>query len=572
MVAGLGRTTRCFVSFAVTLALVTVGAVASLTPQRASAATTYNWTGDGDGISWGQEENWSPPGIPADGDSVVIEKTVEIRGVQTVSLVALSVTGDRPPPDLGPILVGPTSTITTEVLNWSEGRIATNLVVRSAALLLAARPAGLRLENGYTPVGVPPVSLTTLGNATQAGTLWLNNGASRVINEGTWTAAGDATIAGSHCCVNPGTFTNNGTLIVGGNLTIDQAMFRARPQSRVNGVGTVRIVNGTPELAGPWTLGGNATLSLFGTSGGTALTTVQGTTTIGSGATIQQQGFASIRGTGVFAGSGAYQWLGGRILGNLTLGASLSTVISGNTLHELTRSAGAGVLTVEGKVTQHDQASLRMNGNIFNKGTWEVPAGAQVSIAAGSLGTVPFKFSNEGTIKVGTGGNLSLSLLGYSNPVGKGVITGGGIVGLLGGIHQLRDGGTIRGPGTELDVSGRADITATGTLKLDNGELVLSDRSVLRGKFTIGGTGRTVWNSANDPRRADDRPRRRGDDGAGAGAGDARCHQRKRHPAHQRLGPSRQPHVPVPPGGRRPDREWRDLDDGAGDLPRQRVL
>lgn len=484
---------RRFLSAVLSVGLLAVASLV-LRADPASASTTYTFKGGGDGHSWGQPKNWDPEGIPQDGDSVVVDANWTVLGVPTISLEQLSVSGSET--GGGPHLVGAQSTITTKVLNWSQGTISASIVVSDAAqmLVLGMDPRRIppNLSNASTPQAAPPVSLTNNGAVAQSGTLGLSSGPSggaRVINEGTWLA-GPGTIASSHCCTDPGTFVNNGEINVGGTLTFDHTRFQARPQSSVNGTGTVDLLGGVPDLTGPWSLGGpDTTLSLTDVQAAT----IQGATTIGSGARIVQRGSSKILGKGTFRGSGAFRWLGGVIYGDLTLSSALTSVIAGPDLHEVSdafSTGGPGLLTVEGTARQEDQTEIRLNGRIVNKGTWHVPKDASASVRAGGLVNPPKQFRNAGTIKVGEGAVLVLEALGYSNPPEKGAIEGGGTVHLSNGIHELSGGGLISGSGTELHLLDRAQVHATGTLALAFGAKVVADQgSVLRGTFTIAGSG-----------------------------------------------------------------------------------
>src|SRR5262245_18102328 len=122
-------TARQLLSMLLCLVLLALASVVVLA-EPASASTTYTWKGDGDGHSWGvpgeESKNWDPQRSPNDDDSVVIEKNASIVVVPTISLASLAVSGD--PSGGGPTLVGPTSTITTQLLNWTQGTIQASVV------------------------------------------------------------------------------------------------------------------------------------------------------------------------------------------------------------------------------------------------------------------------------------------------------------------------------------------------------------------------------------------------------------------------------------------------------------
>jgi hypothetical protein len=349
--------------------------------------------------------------------------------------------------------------------------------------MFAAPQGGPILSNAATTQGAPPDTFTNNGALAQTGTLSLTPGANdgaHVVNHGQWTATGQSTIFSTNCCIeSTGIFENDGTVTVAGELDFVTARFQAQPGSTVNGLGTVKMIGGVPELIGPWNLGGGTTFQL--TNG--AKTTITGATTIGG--KLLQEGTSQISGTGTFGGSGIYTWLGGLILANLTLADTLTTRILSPDPHELSNSTGSGVLTSEGGVQQGNFTTLLLNGTIVNKGTWRVLQKATATIQGGTCCVTLKKFRNAGTLDVE--GNLTLGFIQYTNPPNDGVITGGGIVRIKNGIHQLNDGGAISGEGTNVIVTDNAQVHGTGTLKVD-ASLVIDD-STLLGTFTIGGTG-----------------------------------------------------------------------------------
>jgi hypothetical protein len=481
------------ISALVSTLLVAFGSLALLPAQNASAATTFTWSGNGDAHTWTNPQNWTPSdGTPQDGDTVTIDGNWTINSVPTISLESLSMSGPEMLGAHGPILVGPNSTITTKLLTWSgRGSLAASLVVTQAGQLSNITAPGPTLDNSATALGNPPVTFTNNGLTSQVGAFGLTAGpgsGAQIINNGTWHAVGETTIASGNCCgASTGVIDNHGTITVAGKLVLDHAKFVAEQNSEFHGLpGTIEVRGGSAQLLGPWSINGGAKLQL--TSNAEA--NIGGTTKVGG--EIQQEQASKITGTGTFDGRGKYRWLGGQILANLTLGSSLTGVVEGASLpnRELSSGIGGGVLTVEGKVNQ--TADVLMNGKIVNNGTWHVPTDTHTTVGAGGLGTPPKQFRNAGTIKVDSGAELSLKLLELSNPTDKGVIEGGGMLFLSGGIHQLSDGGSINGPGTKLKLVDGAEVHASGTLKLDQARVQV-ENAELWGTSSIGGNGTTVF-------------------------------------------------------------------------------
>ena len=79
------KTLRSFVSHSI--AAIALGAAAAL--PMAAAATEYQWAGGSTG-NWSVAGNWSPNGVPGDGDLVnLIAGTYEIAIDRDVSLTQL---------------------------------------------------------------------------------------------------------------------------------------------------------------------------------------------------------------------------------------------------------------------------------------------------------------------------------------------------------------------------------------------------------------------------------------------------------------------------------------------------
>jgi hypothetical protein len=447
-------------SVVVFVALITLGVLALVPSQGALAATSYTWSGNADGHTWTNQKNWNPSsGTPQDGDTVTIDGNWTINSVPTISLVSLSLSGPEMIGNSGPVLVGPNSTITTQVLNWSgRGRVAASIVVNQLGQLSNITAPGPILDNGSTALGNPPVTFTNNGVVIQTGTFGLSPGAGagpRILNEGKWSAVGGTTIGSGSCCGDStGTIENDGTVAVTGKLVLDHAKFVAQHNSELEGLpGTLEVRGGLAQLAGPWSVNGGAKLELTSN----AKVNIGGTTKVGG--EIQQEDTSEIQGTGIFDGRGKYRWLGGRILGNLTIGSNLTGVIEGPSApaRELSSAIGAGVLTVDGKVNQ--TSDVLMNGKIVNKGTWHVPTDVKTAIGAGGLGTPPKEFRNAETIKVDGGAELSLKLRELSNPTDKFTIGGKG--------RAIWERGTIVG---DLTTGKDVDLflpTGTGPIALD---------------------------------------------------------------------------------------------------------
>src|SRR5690242_9323105 len=90
--AGFANSPRRFVRMAITCAVL-VGMVFALPLSwagRAAAATSYTWSGQGDGFTFGDAANWNPAGVPANGDSISVARLpggpAHVEGTPSITL------------------------------------------------------------------------------------------------------------------------------------------------------------------------------------------------------------------------------------------------------------------------------------------------------------------------------------------------------------------------------------------------------------------------------------------------------------------------------------------------------
>jgi hypothetical protein len=254
--------------------------------------------------------------------------------------------------------------------------------------------------------------------------------------------------------------------------------------------------------SGPGEFGTGAIISGGGTLDfeGNASMTLASNLQIQSGTTVTLT-LGTFFGPGSFTGTGNFAWSGGTINGNLDVGNTITTTISGTstkavtspsstptalTLHGATSLAGSGELELSGTTTLSNLGTLTLkNGttigastccaapdNFSNGGTLLVAAGT--STATTSL----LQFSNSGTVKV-NGGTLAINTLGYKQTAGSTQLAGGSITaqkqmniskGTLSGFGTITgsvlNGGTVA-PSTTggvLKITGGYNQTSAGTL------------------------------------------------------------------------------------------------------------
>ena len=163
---------RRMVSLASTAALAVALAVLAATP--AHAATAYTWTGQGtDHTYWSNAQNWSPNGVPTNGDSVSVGSLPggpsDITAIPTVSLASLSIAETA-----NNIYLDATaaSTLTvTNSLSWSGGDISVPLTLAAGATgVITGQSVSSHLDNfGGGSGAIGTKKLTVAGSLTIVG-------------------------------------------------------------------------------------------------------------------------------------------------------------------------------------------------------------------------------------------------------------------------------------------------------------------------------------------------------------------------------------------------------------------
>ena len=162
-----------------------------------SAAATITWTGAAS-VDWTNSANWSPPQVPTNSDTVVINSG-------NITFASNSVFGTLN--FNGGIISGPVVLATNAVMNWTGGRLGqgSSLVVLSNALVNLTTSTEKDLGGPMTNFGQVNLS----GNNFYV----LNDGGpwrGSVTNTGLWDMQADVTLYSYFGGVNA-TFGNRGT-------------------------------------------------------------------------------------------------------------------------------------------------------------------------------------------------------------------------------------------------------------------------------------------------------------------------------------------------------------------------
>jgi hypothetical protein len=452
---------------------------ALLVPAAASASSSQTWTGGGDGTSWSDGMNWASHSVPANGDSVTIPavrfpaRTVVTGMPGGTQLQDLTMTDAS--------LSGGDVTVAGD-FSWSVSQgfevLGSPLTVAGDASFSGAGEADVQA----------PMTFDGTAEFNGPGLLSIEDSGAAITNNGTLTVAPNAVVRASVCCVNPDVFLNTGTVTMSSPGTGNLADMEFNDQgSVVVAPGSLLDITGGPGAFGADAdITGGGTLDFEGNASMTLASNVQ----IQSGTTVKL-GLGTFLGPGSFTGSGNFAWSGGTINGNLDVGNTITTTISGTTtktvtspsstptaltLRGATSLAGSGELELSGTTTLSNLGTLTLKtgttigastccatpDNFSNGGTLLVAAGT------GTATTSLLQFSNSGTVKV-TGGTLAINTLGYKQTAGSTQLAGGSITAQ----QQMNIKGTLSGFGTitgsVLNGGTVAPSTTGGVLKISGG-------------------------------------------------------------------------------------------------------
>jgi len=339
---------------------------------------------------------------------------------------------------------GPGTFVGGGKFSWTGGTIDGNLDV---AKTIHTTVSGTTKKQLMSP-GSTHALLAFHGPTTVEGAGPVEAFAADISSSGAFTIRTGATIEGSTCCVNPDEFLSTGTLTVpgsSGKANVTFMNFNDQGNMVVGAGSTLLDTVGPGEFSPGVIMSGGGTVDFDQGASVTLASNLQ----IQSGTTVLLAGNAGFFGPGSFTGAGNFAWSGGTISGNLDVGNTITTTISGTTakeltsptttptaltLHGVTSLAGSGELELFGTTTLSNLGTLTMNtgttvgasvccaapDTFSNGGTLIVAAGT------GSATTTNMQFSNSGTVKV-NGGTLAINTLGYKQTAGSTQLAGGSV-------------------------------------------------------------------------------------------------------------------------------------------------
>jgi len=479
----------------------------------AHAAASYTWTG-ATNFSWGTASNWSPNGVPGNGDSVTLNAATAVRltvtGVPAVNLAGLSITStagnSMTMTGTGPVSVAGTFT-------WSGGDIDVPLTIGGTGTVAAnpANPAkygaagNLTLTVSGTLLFAGPGAATA--NSASSVELMFDSNIS-VAPTGRIDLGDGARILSNRCCTSPTeTLVNQGAVrALGGTSHLDQLGLDWSGTIEVAAGATLDAVGGPMRAYAGSALTGGGTLSVPVTNGDSFdvlhpsdpdnTLKLLGNLALAGGSTLALGASAEVSGSGTIAGPGAVRLAGARVRGAVTFGVPVTTV-TGTTSRltvwdkNVAGQHGAVVLAAGGQVVPGSTLAVHGGTRLTGRDgqSLSLPPGATLSsdgcctspgllVVDGTLGV------NAATLKwVTLGGSGRVTQAGASTWELAGsdfapgaVVAGSGVV-----TGDLPSGAATVAPAGVLRVTGDFLPGPSGTLAVDAGRLQVDGDAQLAG-------------------------------------------------------------------------------------------
>ena len=257
-------------------------------------------------------------------------------------------------------------------------------------------------------------TLTLNGPTTISGAPLTLANASQLVNNSTLTMAAGSQIGNGGGGATH-TVTNNGVLAVPSGtakLALYDAAFNDPGQVTVSHGAVLEVVDGQNALSSSSTFGGGGSVT-FGSSGYGMDTTLAPNVTITKPTSVKFVGPNStfFDGTGSFIGNGVFDWTGGAITGNLTIGGSVSSDISGKNAKVI--QGGTLTLSTKTKLSGTAPVELADGSTLTNTGSMTMAKKSSVTFGGG--GATDF-FTNSGSLIVSAGhANASITGVNFTN-------------------------------------------------------------------------------------------------------------------------------------------------------------
>jgi hypothetical protein len=458
-------------------------AASMLAPLAASASSSQQWSGDGDGSQWSDAQNWVSNEVPQNGDSVIIaptatEPTPDVTGMPAgMQLQDLTLTNSS--------LSGGNVTVAGN-FSWSVSQLTATL----------AAPLTVQGDASFSGAGredsQDPMTFDGTTEIQGPGVLLIQDSGPAVTNTGTLTLSPGSTMQGGACCVTPDVFLNTGTVSMSavGTATVTGMGFDDQGAVSVGPGSLLDVTAGVGEFSPGAGIGGGGTLQFDLGAHQTLATGVS----VAAGSTLTLTGNAEFFGPGTLVGGGKFSWAGGTIDGNLDVAKTIHTTISGtNTKTMMSPGSTHALLAFHGPTTVQGTGELEASAaDISSSGTFTLKTGS--TVGAGACCVSPSEFLSTGTLTVpaSTSGTATLTGMNF-NDQGAVSVGKGSKLHVTVGPGEFSPGAGLSGGGTlEFDQSAQMAL-ATG-VSIGAGTTVLqTGGATFLGTGSFTGTGSFSW-------------------------------------------------------------------------------
>jgi hypothetical protein len=474
---------------AAALACALTAGTLALAPAS-KAATTRTWTGNGDGSTWADANNWSGNAAPENGDSVVIGPTAtqtrpSVTGMPGgTQLQDLTMTNSS--------LSGGDVTVSGD-FSWS---VASSFNTLGVALTV---DGDATFSGAGEQDSTQPMVFDGNTDVEGPGLLSIQDVGTAVTNNGVLAMSPSAEMRATVCCATTDALVNTGTVTVPSSAAETAAFgfmkFENQGSLNVGAGSTLHVYGGPGDLSSASVIDGGGTVQF---DMGAAITVATGVT-LAAGSTVELTGNGEFFGPGGLKGSGKFTWSGGTIDGDFDVASAIRTTVSGTAKKSLMSPGKTlALLAFHGPVTVQDTGPLEAFGaNISSSGTFTIMPGATVE--ASECCASPDLFTSTGTLTVpaSTGGIAELDWLSFQDngtvSVGAGSTLHVTVApGAFGADVTISGGGTVEfDQSAQMKLSSKVSIGA-GTTVLLTGEATFLGPGMLAGSGRFDWTGGTI--------------------------------------------------------------------------------
>jgi len=451
-----------------------LAALPSPTIATPAGGHSFSWVGsrinhDADNHSWTDPRNWSPEGVPGDGDvaSIVSPQTepcdVHVDTVpQGLELANLLLSTSTTKGCHASLSGGSITVLST--MEWTGGTLDTPVVMS----------AGSGLQIGDEPVHVierlrQPLEVLGGGLRLAKAHIRIQDGGSIQLDQSAATSVTFSTdINDVRTDGGPSGIVNRGSLTLFATLSLDSVGMQESGPVDIAPGAELEVRGDRRGMLSGTSLSGGGTLSIASPMD------VQGTFSMADGSVLRLQPEGSLDGSSVYTGNGSFEWLGGEISGNDIAFALNDVTVGGDTTKTINDDQGfTSFVQVVSPVTftpgtRAAPNVLDMNGNSFESFVGETLQ-RDVEIHDGTFvssdGPLVIDPGAGGVVRTGVDAQLSSS---GSLTVASGRFVSAGELMVNNGPAEVRTGASLRLPVADHPVLlNGGSLTGEGTIDGD---------------------------------------------------------------------------------------------------------